>query len=79
MKNEDNKIKKRHNPGTRALSWLVSSTQDQTAWDLFLSFYKGVAGLVAHSWEGRPSRNTPAFPDGTLHLTTNQLNLYIDI
>lgn len=38
-----------------------------------------VAGLVAHPWMDRPTGNTPAIPDGTLHLTTNLLNLHIDI
>lgn len=39
----------------------------------------GVAGLVARPRVDRPTGNSPAIPDGTLHLTTNLLNLHIDI
>lgn len=45
-------------------------TQDQTAWDMFLSFHMGVTGLVARPRVDRPTGNSPAIPDGTLHLTT---------
>lgn len=46
---------------------------------MFLSFHMGVAGLGAQPWMVRPTGNTPAIPDGTMHLTTNLLNLHIDI
>lgn len=56
--------------------WLASLTLNQTA-----CFYlrMGVAGRVAQPWTVRPTGNTPAIPDGTMHLTTNLLNLHIDI
>lgn len=66
-------------PHTHLWIWLASLTQDQTAWDMFLSFHMGVAGLVACPRVDRPTRNIPAIPDGTLPLTTNHLNLHIYI
>ena len=66
-------------PHTRVWIWLASLTLDQTAWDMFLSFHMGVAGLVARPRVDRPTGNTPAIPDGTLPLTTNHLNLHMYI
>lgn len=56
---------------------LAGQSDNQTAWGMFLSLHMSVSGLVAHPWVARPTGNTPAIPDGNLHLTTNLLNLHI--
>lgn len=58
---------------------LAGQSDNQTAWGMFLSFHMGVSGLVAHPWVARPTGKTPAIPDGTLHLTTNLLNVQIHL
>lgn len=60
-------------PHIHLLSRLASLTQDQTAWDMFLSVHMGIGGLVTHPQVDKPAGNTP-IPDGNLPLTTNHLN-----
>lgn len=67
------------NPISPPFWQLAGQADNQTAWGMFFIFHMGVSGLVAHPWVARPMGNTPAIPDGNLHLTINPLNLHIHV